>query len=124
PGLGSDCGGVEHICAHHEAEIAESESVAGKQFARYCMHNAHLMVEGQKMGKSAGDFYTLRDLLAKGWTGREIRYALITVNYRLPLNFTFEGLAAARSALGRIDEWVARLEERAQGATGVGKTGL
>ena len=65
------------------------------------------------MSKSAGNFYTLRDLLAKGWTGREIRYALITVNYRLPLNFTFDGLAAARSALGRIDEWVARLADRA-----------
>ena len=77
------------------------------------MHCAHLMVEGQKMSKSAGNFYTLRDLLEKAWTGREIRYSLINVNYRLPLNFTFEGLAGARSALSRIDEWVTRLTERA-----------
>jgi cysteinyl-tRNA synthetase len=80
------------------------------------MHCAHLMVDGQKMAKSLGNFYTLRDLLAKGWTGREIRYALITVNYRLPLNFTLDGLAGAHSALGRIDEWVARLEDCAAGA--------
>ena len=109
PELDIHCGGVDNIFPHHEAEIAQSESVTGKKFARYWMHNAHLMVEGQKMAKSAGNFYTLRDLLEKGWTGREIRYALITVNYRLPLNFTFDGLAGARSALGRIDEWVARL---------------
>jgi cysteinyl-tRNA synthetase len=71
------------------------------------------MVEGQKMAKSLGNFYTLRDLLEKGWTGREVRYALLTVNYRLPLNFTFDGLAAARAALGRIDEWTERLAEYA-----------
>jgi cysteinyl-tRNA synthetase len=78
---------------------------------RYWLHCAHLMVEGQKMSKSAGNFFTLRDLTPKGWSGREIRYALLSVNYRLPLNFTFDGLAAARSALGRIDEWVARLTD-------------
>jgi cysteinyl-tRNA synthetase len=74
------------------------------------------MVDSQKMAKSAGNFYTLRDLLAKGWTGREVRYALITVNYRLPLNFTFDGLAGARSALGRIDEWVERMRNAERGA--------
>ena len=117
PEIDIHCGGVDNIFPHHEAEIAQSESVTGKKFVRYWMHCAHLMVDGQKMAKSAGNFYTLRDLIEKGWTGREIRYALITVNYRLPLNFTFEGLAGARSALGRIDEWVARLEDRAAGAT-------
>ena len=111
PEIDIHCGGVDNIFPHHEAEIAQSESVTGKKFVQYWMHCAHLMVEGQKMAKSAGNFYTLRDLIEKGWTGREIRYALITVNYRLPLNFTFDGLAGARSALGRIDEWVARLEE-------------
>ncbi len=69
------------------------------------------MVEGQKMAKSLGNFFTLRDLLAKGWTGREVRYALISVNYRLPLNFTFDGLAGARAALQRIDEWAGRIAE-------------
>jgi len=103
------CGGVDNIFPHHEAEIAQSECCTGHRFVRYWMHCAHLMVEGQKMSKSLGNFFTLRDLLDKGWTGREIRYALIAVNYRLPLNFTFDGMAAARSALGRIDEWTARL---------------
>ena len=116
PEIDIHCGGVDNIFPHHEAEIAQSESVTGKKFVNYWLHCAHLMVEGQKMSKSAQNFYTLRDLLAKGWTGREIRYALITVNYRLPLNFTFDGLAAARSAIGRIDEWVARLDDRAASA--------
>jgi cysteinyl-tRNA synthetase len=109
PELDIHCGGVDNIFPHHEAEIAQSESCTGKKFVRYWLHCAHLMVEGQKMSKSAGNFYTLRDLTARGWTGRELRYALISVNYRLPLNFTFDGLAAARSALARIDEWVTRL---------------
>jgi cysteinyl-tRNA synthetase len=116
PEIDIHCGGVDNIFPHHEAEIAQTECVTGKKFVRYWMHCAHLMVEGQKMSKSAGNFYTLRDLIGKGWTGREIRYALITVNYRLPLNFTFDGLAGARSALGRIDEWVARLTDLAAGA--------
>jgi cysteinyl-tRNA synthetase len=109
PELDIHCGGVDNIFPHHEAEIAQSESCTGRKFVRYWLHCAHLMVQGQKMAKSLGNFYTLRDLAAQGWTGREIRYTLISVNYRLPLNFTFEGLAAARSALARIDEWAARL---------------
>ena len=109
PELDIHCGGVDNIFPHHEAEIAQSECCTGLKFVRTWMHCAHLMVEGQKMSKSAGNFYTLRDLTSLGWTGREIRYALISVNYRLPLNFTFDGLAAARSALARIDEWAARL---------------
>lgn len=107
------CGGVDNKFPHHEAEIAQTESLTGKPFVRLWMHNAHLMVEGQKMAKSAGNFYTLRDLLDKGWTGREVRYALISVHYRLPLNFTFEGLAAARQALARLDEWTCRLTDLA-----------
>ena len=117
PQLDIHCGGVDNLFPHHEAEIAQSESLTGKQFARFWLHNAHLMVEGQKMAKSAGNFFTLRDLLAKGWTGREVRYALISVNYRLPLNFTFDGLQAARTALGRIDEWVDRITKLSAGAT-------
>ena len=113
PEMDLHCGGVDNIFPHHEAEIAQSESCTGKKFVRYWMHCAHLMVDGQKMSKSSGNFYTLRDLLAKGFTGREVRYALLTVNYRLPLNFTLDGLAAARAALGRIDEWVARLGDLA-----------
>jgi len=109
PELDLHCGGVDNIFPHHEAEIAQSECCTGQKFVRYWMHCAHLMVQGSKMSKSAGNFYTLRDLTALGWTGRELRFALLSVNYRLPLNFTFEGLAAARAALGRIDEWVTRL---------------
>ena len=111
PELDIHCGGVDNIFPHHEAEIAQSECCTGRRFVHYWLHCAHLMVEGQKMAKSAGNFFTLRDLLDKGWSGREIRYALISVNYRLPLNFTFEGLGGARSALARIDEWAARLAE-------------
>ena len=116
PEIDIHCGGVDNIFPHHEAEIAQSESCTGKKFVRYWLHCAHLMVDGQKMSKSLGNFHTLRDLLAKGFTGREIRYALLTVNYRLPLNFTIAGLDAARAALGRIDEWVVRLPERAKDA--------
>src|SRR2546428_890043 len=113
PQIDIHCGGVDNIFPHHEAEIAQSECCTGMKFVRYWLHCAHLMVEGQKMAKSLGNFYTLRDLLAKGWSGREVRYALISVNYRLPLNFTFDGLAASRSALERIDGWVDRLMDHA-----------
>ena len=113
------CGGVDNIFPHHEAEIAQTESCTGKKFVQTWLHCAHLMVDGGKMSKSAGNFFTLRDLLEKGWTGREIRYALITVNYRLPLNFTLdEGLPGARAALGRIDEWTRRLSEKATAPAG------
>jgi cysteinyl-tRNA synthetase len=105
------CGGEDLIFPHHEDEIAQSEAATGKPFVRYWLHNAHLLVEGRKMSKSAGNFYTLRDLLAKGWTRREVRYALISSHYRFPLNFTFEGLEAARGALARLDELLLKLEE-------------
>jgi len=112
------CGGVDNIFPHHEAEIAQCECAAhGKgPFVRYWMHCAHLMVEGSKMAKSAGNFFTLRDLLAKGWTGREVRYVLISVHYRGALNFTLDGLAAARTALSRLDVWRERLIETAGSA--------
>jgi len=109
PELDVHCGGVDNIFPHHEAEIAQSECCTGRKFVRYWLHCAHLLVEGQKMSKSLGNFYTLRDLLAKGFTGREVRFALLTVNYRLPLNFTLSGLDGARAALARIDEWLTRL---------------
>ena len=113
PEIDIHCGGVDNIFPHHEAEIAQSESCTGQRFVRYWLHSAHLLVEGQKMSKSLGNFYTLRDLLDKGFTGREIRYALIRVNYRLQLNFTFDGMNEARQSLLRIDEWIGRLRELA-----------
>jgi len=105
------CGGVDNIFPHHEAEIAQSEGVTGKQFVRMWLHCAHLLVDGQKMSKSLGNFYTIPDVLAKGYTGREIRYALIRVNYRTQLNFTWNGMKEARESLGRIDDWLQRLRE-------------
>jgi cysteinyl-tRNA synthetase len=75
------------------------------------------LVEGQKMSKSLGNFYTIRDLIARGFTGREIRYALLRVNYRLQLNFTFDGLVEARQSLLRLDEWIQRLRDLAADAT-------
>jgi cysteinyl-tRNA synthetase len=105
------CGGVDNIFPHHEAEIAQSEGVTGKKFVRYWLHCAHLLVDGQKMSKSLGNFYTLPDLLEKGYTGREIRYALLRVHYRAPLNFTWEGMEESRQSLARIDEWLQRLRE-------------
>jgi cysteinyl-tRNA synthetase len=109
------CGGVDNIFPHHEAEIAQTEGCTGKKFVRYWMHCAHLMVDGQKMSKSLGNFYTLRDVLAKGYSGREVRYALLRVHYRASLNFTWEGMEESREALRRIDEWVARLRKTARG---------
>ncbi len=117
PELDIHCGGVDNIFPHHEAEIAQSECCTGKPFVRHWLHCAHLMVDGQKMSKSLGNFHTLRDLLARGFTGRETRYALITVNYRLPCNFTIPGLEGARAALSRLDQWVERLTENAADAT-------
>jgi cysteinyl-tRNA synthetase len=113
PQIDIHCGGEDNIFPHHEAEIAQTECVTGEPFVRLWMHCKHLLVDNQKMSKSAGNFYTLRDLLEKGRTGREVRYALLSVKYREPLNFTFEGLDAARSALARLDEWSRRLDEAA-----------
>jgi cysteinyl-tRNA synthetase len=99
------CGGEDNIFPHHEAEIAQSECCTGLPFVRLWMHCRHLLVDGKKMAKSEGNFFTLGDLLHKGWTGREVRHALLAVKYREPLNFTFESLSAARAALERFDEW-------------------
>ncbi len=96
-------GGEDLVFPHHENEIAQSEALTGQPFARCWLHNAHLLVDGKKMSKSLGNFYTLRDILAKGWSGREVRYVLLSAHYRQPLNFTFAGLHAARSALQRLD---------------------
>jgi cysteinyl-tRNA synthetase len=110
------CGGVDNIFPHHEAEIAQSESCTGHKFVRYWLHCAHLLVDGQKMSKSLGNFYTLRDLLNQGFSGRQVRYALLRVNYRLPLNFTQDNLIEARQSLLRMDEWLQRLRDLAGSA--------
>jgi len=104
-------GGVDNIFPHHEDEIAQSEGANGCMYSKYWMHCAHLQVEGKKMSKSEGNFFTLREILDKGYTGREIRYELIGTHYRQSLNFTFNSLNANRAALARLDEFYAKLQE-------------
>jgi len=103
-------GAVDNIFPHHENEIAQSEAATGVPFVKYWMHCAHLIVDGKKMSKSAGNFFTLRDLLARGLSARAIRYLLQSVHYRKPLNFTLEGVDQARAALERLDAFRHRLE--------------
>jgi cysteinyl-tRNA synthetase len=103
-------GGVDNIFPHHENEIAQSEGATGKPFVRYWLHSSHLIVEGEKMSKSSGNFFTLRDLREKGYEPRPIRYLLLSVHYRKQLNFTFEGLSQAQAALCRLDDLVYRLD--------------
>ena len=103
------CGGVDNIFPHHENEIAQSESATGKLYARFWLHAEHLIVDGQKMAKSLGNTYTLKDLLARGCEPRAIRYLLLSVHYRQKLNFTFDALEAAAGALRRVDELRFRL---------------
>ncbi len=112
------CGGVDNIFPHHECEIAQSESVTGQRFVKYWLHCAHLIVDGKKMSKSFGNFLTLDDLLKEGFSGREIRYQLLATHYRQTLNFTRDGLHAARAALQRVDEFSERLRARAAGTPG------
>jgi cysteinyl-tRNA synthetase len=112
------CGGVDNIFPHHENEIAQSESASGKRFVRYWLHSEHLVVEGEKMAKRLGNQFTLAELLEKGLSPRSIRYALISVHYRQKLNFTFDGIRGAGSALERVDEMRYRLRH----AVGGGKT--
>ena len=111
-------GGIDNMFPHHEDEIAQSEAASGKKWVNYWLHCAHLMVNGEKMSKSLGNFFTLRDLQQKGWKGREIRWVLIGAHYRKKLNFTFEALEQARETLGRFDEFFQRMREIAQTGDG------
>lgn len=110
-------GGIDNLFPHHENEIAQSEAATGKPFVKLWLHCAHLRVNGEKMSKSLGNFFTLRDLLEKGYTGREIRYVLLSGHYRQGLNFTFDALKAARAALARLDEFHRRVRERSEDAS-------
>jgi len=109
------CGGVDNCFPHHENEIAQSESVHNKPFSRFWLHAEHLIVDGKKMSKSLGNFHTLRDLFSKGFSGREVRYLLLQTHYKTQLNFTFDGLVAARHSLERVDDFIRRLEDLPQG---------
>ncbi len=119
-------GGEDLIFPHHEDEIAQAEGALnyreGERFVKYWMHGSHLLVEGKKMAKSLGNFFTLRDLQEKGFAGREIRYLMLSSHYREQFNFTMDGLAGAKSALGRIDECVLKLREVAGDAKAEAET--
>ena len=104
-------GGVDLIFPHHENEMAQSEAAYDEQFVRYWIHAEHLLVGGKKMSKSLGNFYTLKDLLDKGYSPRSIRYLLISSHYRKQLNFTLNGLKQTDQALQRIDNFIFRLNE-------------
>ena len=105
-------GGTDLRFPHHENEIAQSEAATGLTFVRHWFHIEHLLVDGQKMSKSLGNMYTVRDVLARGYTSRELRYALLSgANYGKNLNFTWQGMDDAKTALQRIDEWKKRLTD-------------
>ncbi|MBE6394917.1 MAG: cysteine--tRNA ligase [Lentisphaerae bacterium] len=103
-------GGIDNMFPHHEDEIAQSEAASGKKWVNYWLHCEHLMLNGEKMSKSLGNFYTLRDLQAKGWSGREIRWVLVGAHYRKKLNFTFDALAQARETLNRFSAFFSRMK--------------
>ena len=103
-------GGEDNIFPHHENEIAQSEAATGETFVNYWMHCRHLLVDNQKMSKSLGNFYTLRDLLAQGCKPKGIRYALLATHYRQPINFTLEGILAAESAVQRLLDFMQNVQ--------------
>jgi cysteinyl-tRNA synthetase len=109
PTIDIHVGGVDNMFPHHENEIAQSEACTHQRFVRYWLHAEHLLVDHKKMSKSLGNFYTLRDLLHKGYTGTEVRYLLLQTHYRTQLNFSFDGLEAARKSLERISDFILRL---------------
>lgn len=103
-------GGIDNMFPHHENEIAQSEACSGKKFVNLWMHAEHLIVEGKKMSKSLGNFFTLRDLLAKGYTGKEVRYILLHTHYKTQLNFTLAGLEAIKGSIARLQDFIYRLQ--------------
>lgn len=104
-------GGIDLVFPHHQNEIAQSEPATGETFVNYWLHNEWLLVNGQKMSKSLGNFYTLRDVLAKNYHPLAVRYLLLSTHYRQQLNFTFEGVDAAKNSLQRIWDFVQKLGE-------------
>jgi len=103
-------GGIDLAFPHHENEIAQSEAATGKPFVRYWLHAEHLLVEGEKMSKSLGNFFTLRDLFEKGYKPSTLRFLLASVPYRKQLNFTFDGLQQAANSVERLRNFAARLK--------------
>jgi len=108
-------GGEDGVFPHHESEIAQSEGATGKKFVNYWLHVRFLLVEGKKMAKSEGNFFTVRDMLEKGYDGLALRYALMSTHYRQPLNFTFDGLEASKSAIERLNTFKRLMSEVTEG---------
>ena len=104
-------GGVDLVFPHHENEIAQSEAFTGKKFVNYWFHNEHLLVDGRKMSKSLGNYYTLRDLLTKNYNPKAIRYLLLSTHYRQQLNFTEESVKAAENSIQRLKDFMLKLKE-------------
>lgn len=104
-------GGIDNMFPHHENEIAQSEAYSEKPFVKIWMHSEHLIVDNKKMSKSLGNFFTLRDLLNKGYTGPQIRYMLLQTHYKTQLNFTFSGLEAVKASLQRFNDFIQRLQD-------------
>jgi cysteinyl-tRNA synthetase len=103
------CGGIDLVFPHHQNEIAQSEGCTGKSFVKYWLHNDWLLVGGQKMSKSLGNFLTLRDVLQKGYSIIAVRYLLLSTHYRQQLNFTFDGVNAGKAAIDRLNELIRKL---------------
>ena len=108
------CGGVDNIFPHHENEIAQSEAANGVKFVNFWLHCHHLVVDGEKMAKSKGNFYTLGDILAKGYNPLDVRYLLISTHYRKMLNFTFDALEQAKAARSRLGNFLGELKDVTQ----------
>ena len=121
------CGGVDNIFPHHENEIAQSCAYSGQEFVNYWLHNEHLLVDGQKMSKSEGNFYTLRDLIEKKCSPSAIRYTLISTHYRSKLNFTFDKLDESQKCINKLRELKRRFDLIENGMVaedGVNKTSV
>jgi len=106
------CGGVDNIFPHHENEIAQSEAYFGRPFVNYWLHCHHLIVNGEKMSKSKGNFFTLRDLRQRQADPLDVRFLLLSTHYRKVLNFTFEALDQAKASVQRIKDFLYELESR------------
>lgn len=111
PTIDIHVGGIDNMFPHHENEIAQSEACSGQKFANIWLHSEHLIVDNKKMSKSLGNFFTLRDLLQRGFTGTEVRYMLLQAHYKTQLNFTFSGLEAVRESIQRLNNFIQRLLE-------------
>ncbi len=107
------CGGVDNLFPHHEDEIAQSQCANGCKYVNVWLHCAHLVVDGQKMSKSLGNFYTIRDVLHKGYNGRVVRWVLLGAHYRQSLNFSFQACEDAWATLRRLDDFLVRVKETA-----------